>query len=146
MVPELSCLDKVHGISVALRSSVSIVKMGRCPGQCESDFALAYLGQRVIPAYKNRLTITRMIGRARSNAVKTPGPTPGVIRRVRMVHPTALCLTNLVEFLWQKLGIALVGLRIGRRLEVRDRLFDGHHIQGCHKWPRGRARPRNEIR
>src|SRR5258708_39585202 len=145
MIPVLAGLDKVHGIPVALRRCVSIMKMGCSPGQCESDFALAYLRQSVVPAYQNRLPITSLVGRAGSNAIKTPGPTPDVIGRIRVIYPTELCLTNLIEFLRKKLSIALVCLRIGRRLQARHRLLDRHDVQRSHKPPRWRTGPRNQI-
>src|SRR5712692_559482 len=112
MIPVLSRLDEIHRVTVTLRGCMSIVKMGRSSRQCESNFALPYFRQSVEPAHKDRFPIARMIGWSGCDAIKTPGPTPNVVRRIRVIDPTELSLTNLIEFLRQKLSIALMGARV----------------------------------
>src|SRR5438046_6865539 len=111
--------------------------MSRSPRQRERHFALPYSRQRVISAHQNRLTVTCMISRSRSNAVKSPGPASHVVRGIGVIYPAELRLANLIEFLRQKLLISLVGFRVGWWIQIRRRLFDRHDIQRSHKRPRG---------
>src|SRR5882724_4718761 len=141
MVPIFSGLNEIHWIAIALRGCVAIVKVGGSARQCKSDFTLAYLRQRVIPAHQNRLSVSRIIGRPRRDTVKSPRPTAYVVRRIRVIYPTKLGLADLIEFLWQKLLVTLMRFWVGWRIQCGHRLFDRHHIERRYKRPRRRARP-----
>src|SRR2546423_9337878 len=120
--------------------------MSRGARQRERYFALSDSRQRVISAHQNRLTVTCMISRSRSNAVKSPGPASHVVRGIGVIYPAKLRLANLIEFLRQKLLISLMGFRVGWWIQTRRRLFDRHDVQRRYKRPRGWARPGKQIR
>src|ERR1051326_2092301 len=98
--------------------------MSRCPRQSERHFALPHFRQRVISAHQNRLAVTGMISWSRRDSVKSPGPASHVVRGIRVIYPAELCLANLIEFLWQKLLVSLVGFRVGCGIQIRRRLLD----------------------
>src|SRR5438046_2144513 len=120
--------------------------MSSSPRQRERYLALSYSRQRVISAHQNRLAVTCMISRSRSNAVKSPGPASHVVRGIGVIYPAELRLANLIEFLWQKLLVSLVRFRVRWWVQIQRRLFDRHDVQRSYKRPRGWARPGKQVR
>src|SRR2546421_10479728 len=141
MIPIPSRCEVIHGIPVALRRGVPVVKVGTRFWRCELNLSI-YIGdgrQHIHHAHKNRLAVTRMIGWARDAAIEAPGPAPGVVGCIRVINPSELCLPNFIEFLWEKLLVSLVCARVGRWIQTRNRLFHRHDVERSHEWPRRRT-------
>src|SRR5579864_48414 len=92
--------------------------MGSCSRHGESHVAVSQRRQGVYTAHENRLTITGVIGWAGGRSIKTPRPSPLVVRRFGMVLPTEFLFLDLVKLLRQKFVITLVGLGIRRRIQL----------------------------
>src|SRR5437660_12624543 len=106
-----------------------VVKMAGGVRHRKCDFAFSRWRQIVVPPDQYGLSIMHLVGRAGSDAIKSPGPTAFVIRRLRMVLPEKFLLMDFVKLLWQELLVSLVRSRNRRWMKRLLRgLFDGRDI------------------